>query len=47
MPEAVMNTDLPLGNKRTGKVRDLYDMPLADGGDGKIWMSKVEELESY
>ena len=34
MTEAVMNTDLPLGNKRTGKVRDLYDMPLADGGDG-------------
>jgi len=34
MSEAVMSTDLPLGNKRTGKVRDLYDLPLADGGDG-------------
>jgi len=34
MTEAVMNTDLPLSNKRTGKVRDLYDLPLSDGGDG-------------
>ena len=34
MTEAVMNTDLPLGNKRTGKVRDLYDLPLSDGGEG-------------
>ena len=29
-----MSTDLPLPNKRTGKVRDLYDLPLADGSDG-------------
>ena len=29
-----MNTDLPLPNKRSGKVRDLYDMTLPDGGDG-------------
>ncbi len=34
MTEAVMATDLPLPNKRTGKVRDLYDMTLADGSDG-------------
>ena len=26
-----MNTDLPLPNKRSGKVRDLYDVTLADG----------------
>ena len=29
-----MNTDLPLPNKRSGKVRDLYDMTLPDGTDG-------------
>lgn len=34
MAEAVMSTDLPLANKRTGKVRDLYDMKLPDGDDG-------------
>ena len=34
MAEALMTTDLPLPNKRTGKVRDLYDLTLPDGGDG-------------
>ncbi|MFP6809361.1 MAG: phosphoribosylaminoimidazolesuccinocarboxamide synthase [Pseudomonadales bacterium] len=34
MAEAVMTTDLPLPNKRTGKVRDLYDLTLANGDDG-------------
>ena len=34
MAEALMGTDLPLPNKRTGKVRDLYDLTLADGGQG-------------
>ncbi len=34
MAETVMSTDLPLANKRTGKVRDLYDLTLPDGGDG-------------
>lgn len=29
-----MSTDLPLENKRTGKVRDLYDLKLKDGSDG-------------
>ncbi len=29
--EAVLSTDLSLPNKRTGKVRDLYDVTLADG----------------
>lgn len=29
-----MSTDLPLPNKRTGKVRDLYDLTLNDGSDG-------------
>ena len=34
MAEAVMTTDLPLPNKRTGKVRDLYDLTLPNGDDG-------------
>ena len=34
MPQAVMSTDLPLANKRQGKVRDLYDLNLADGSEG-------------
>ena len=34
MPDALVTTDLPLPNKRTGKVRDLYDLKLADGSDG-------------
>ncbi|MFT7246175.1 MAG: phosphoribosylaminoimidazole-succinocarboxamide synthase [Candidatus Azotimanducaceae bacterium] len=34
MPEAVITTDLPLPNKRQGKVRDLYDLILPDGSDG-------------
>ena len=34
MTEALMSTDLPLANKRTGKVRDLYDLTLPDGSDG-------------
>ena len=34
LAEIVMSTDLPLKNKRTGKVRDLYDLTLADGEEG-------------
>ena len=34
MAEALMATDLPLPNKRTGKVRDLYDLTLPNGEDG-------------
>lgn len=34
MSTALMSTDLPLKNKRTGKVRDLYDLKLKDGSDG-------------
>ncbi|MFV2091114.1 MAG: phosphoribosylaminoimidazolesuccinocarboxamide synthase, partial [Pseudomonadales bacterium] len=31
MSEALLETRLELPNKRSGKVRDLYDVPLADG----------------
>lgn len=34
MSQTVMSTDLPLPNKRTGKVRDLYDLTLPDGKEG-------------
>jgi phosphoribosylaminoimidazole-succinocarboxamide synthase len=34
MAKALMTTDLPLPNKRTGKVRDLYDLTLPNGDDG-------------
>lgn len=34
MPEPLMSTDLPLPNKRTGKIRDLYDLTLPDGDEG-------------
>ncbi|MFT4676182.1 MAG: phosphoribosylaminoimidazole-succinocarboxamide synthase [Patiriisocius sp.] len=34
MPEALIKTDLPLPNKRQGKVRDLYDLTLPNGSDG-------------
>jgi phosphoribosylaminoimidazole-succinocarboxamide synthase len=36
MSQAVMSTDLPLANKRQGKVRDLYDITLPDGGEGVV-----------
>ncbi|XOV87349.1 MAG: phosphoribosylaminoimidazolesuccinocarboxamide synthase [Pseudomonadota bacterium] len=34
MDTALLATDLPLANKRSGKVRDLYDITLPDGSDG-------------
>jgi phosphoribosylaminoimidazole-succinocarboxamide synthase len=34
MREALMSTRLSLPNRRTGKVRDLYDAQLPDGEDG-------------
>lgn len=36
MTEALMSTDLPLENKRTGKVRDLYDLTLDDGTEALL-----------
>jgi phosphoribosylaminoimidazole-succinocarboxamide synthase len=34
MSTALMTTDLPLENRRTGKIRDLYDLTLKDGSEG-------------
>lgn len=36
MPTLVMDTQLDLPNKRTGKVRDLYDATLPDGSPGLL-----------
>lgn len=36
MNVALTETSLPLANKRQGKVRDLYDVPLADGTEGLL-----------
>ena len=34
MTNALLSTHLSLPNRRSGKVRDLYDAKLADGSDG-------------
>ncbi len=34
MNEALLTTNLPLDNRKIGKVRDLYDIPLPDGTTG-------------
>ncbi len=36
MTKAVLTTDLSLPNKRSGKVRDLYDVTLADGEEALL-----------
>ncbi len=36
MSDALLETDLPLPNRRQGKVRDLYDIELPDGSAGVL-----------
>ena len=36
MSSPLMSTNLPLPNRRAGKVRDLYDLTLPDGSDGLL-----------
>ena len=36
MPTLVMETNLSLPNKRSGKVRDLYDVEMADGSEALL-----------
>ncbi len=36
MTKVIVSTDLPLSNRRSGKVRDLYDMTLTDGSAGVL-----------
>ena len=36
MPKLILETNLPLSNRRQGKVRDLYDVRLPDGGEALL-----------
>ena len=36
MREAILRTNISLPNRRSGKVRDLYDAPLPDGEPGLL-----------
>ena len=36
MTDALLETNLGLPNKRSGKVRDLYDVALDDGGEALL-----------
>lgn len=36
MRDALLRTDLPLPNRRSGKVRDLYDVSLSDGTEALL-----------
>ena len=36
MPKLILETNLPLPNRRQGKVRDLYDVRLPDGGEALL-----------
>ena len=36
LPAGLMKTDLPLPNRKQGKVRDIYDCKLADGRDALV-----------
>ena len=36
MRDALLETNLNLPNKRSGKVRDLYDVTLGDGGEALL-----------
>ena len=39
MIEALLSTELPLANRRVGKVRDVYDVTLPDGGEGVLMVA--------
>ena len=36
MPKLILETNLPLPNRRQGKVRDLYDVKMPDGGQALL-----------
>ena len=36
MPKLILETNLPLPNRRQGKVRDLYDVEMPDGGQALL-----------
>ncbi|MEO0477645.1 MAG: phosphoribosylaminoimidazolesuccinocarboxamide synthase, partial [Planctomycetota bacterium] len=43
---AVMSTDLPLPNKRQGKVRDVYDCTLNDGTEALLLVA-TDRLSAF
>ena len=46
MAEALLATDLDLPNKRTGKVRDLYDVTL-DSGDEALLIIASDRISAF
>jgi hypothetical protein len=44
MAQAVLETKLSLPNKRSGKVRDLYDVTLTDGTEALRYLEAYERL---
>lgn len=46
MSHAVLTTDLPLSNKRTGKVRDLYDVTL-DSGEQALLIVATDRISAF
>jgi len=44
--EALLETDLPLPNRRQGKVRDLYDIVLPDGREGVLLVA-TDRISAY
>ena len=45
-PTALMQTDLPLPNKRAGKVRDVYDCTLKDGTEALLLVA-TDRLSAF
>ena len=46
MQAAVLTTDLPLPNKRSGKVRDLYDVDLP-GGENALLIVATDRISAF
>ena len=46
MAEALLATELNLPNKRTGKVRDLYDVTL-DSGDQALLIIATDRISAF
>ena len=45
--DALTRTDLPLPNRRSGKVRDLYDLPPGPGGVGRTLIVATDRLSAF
>ena len=46
MSQALLTTNLPLANKRTGKVRDLYDVTL-DSGEQALLIVATDRISAF